>query len=180
MWIMSDRVLERMQELMDIKDREVIELRDEIAKRDRERVDRDWVWARHRVEDMSGLPLPRIELRLVSETSYRQDWELLLVNSEYGDEEYVVPLNASSTSGGSLARRSIQENLLETGVMTVDQFDFLPSIFTEFNRRHCEMGLASIFVVRDGGWLFKNMGDNNRVVKDTLTRLDWVNPSYVK
>jgi hypothetical protein len=154
-----------MQELMDIRDQELEGLRNEIARRDKLIDDRDWSWCRHRCEDGSGLPVPRIELRMVVDKRFRQEWEILYVTRNYGPEEYLIPFGACNVTS------AYQEMSELPGIgesIPGNQWSWLPSLFVDFTKRVLELGLPGLISTRDRVWLWRGPVDD---VGAMLTRV---------
>ncbi len=104
---MSDAssVEKRLQELLDIRDRELADLRQKIEKEERSR---DWRWTMHRerpVDDYPDLPVPRLEMRV--EQIYEGTWSavdfvMLLVYRHHLGHIVYVPIEITRRTGGAI------------------------------------------------------------------------------
>lgn len=95
---------DRLQELLDLKDRELDGLREALAKYEEPR---EWRWMMHtdRQEDTHDLPVPRLEM--TCEPVYEglwsvQTWTYCLVYRHFLGHLVWVPLGETKRTGGSM------------------------------------------------------------------------------
>lgn len=93
----------RLQELLDIKDEQLSQLSEEnsILRRQLD-FGVDWMLHQRLSPSDDGLPVPRLEFRLVDNTDYHMESVILLVYRSSPGEVSGVPLGYSKTSGGGI------------------------------------------------------------------------------
>lgn len=96
--------VERLEELLNAKDREIEELRDQLREIEDQR---EWRWTMHTdaKEDAHDLPVPRLQIECepIYEGSWSaQTWTYSMVYRHFLGHLVFVPLGATKRTGGSM------------------------------------------------------------------------------
>jgi hypothetical protein len=93
---------QRLQELLDAKDREIEALSERIEELENV-ADEDWTWCKRRViEEPQTLPVPRLEIRCIQlDEWHRFRWEYALIYRHTTGEIICSPMGETSVNGGS-------------------------------------------------------------------------------
>ena len=97
--------VERLTELLDIKDEELDELRKQVSNYERAELDHPWSWCIHsESKDEQTLSVPRLELRWTAIKGDRYNWlcTYALVYRHLCDQFVTVPLGCDSQRRGRL------------------------------------------------------------------------------
>ena len=164
---MSKVLTARLQELLDIREAEMRDLQHQLDRYREVAEEVDWRWARHRRQPVGGLPVPRLQLSMLRDEGYAQEWDLCLVVRTWGSDENMIPITASRRSGGSLLR--VGSDFPLTSKASILEFDFLPGIFTDLVRTAKSMpGIMPVVVIGEHGWRWEvsdAIPDGERMVK---------------
>lgn len=147
-------VTKRLEELLNLKD-EQLEQKDEEICRQSETIRQleyqlefgvDWM--RHRYTKLKDetLPVPRIELMLVVNQDYCQEYRLSLVLSNVGSDVSYVPLGYSKRSGTTLEDLASLPNQENIDVRLLHQ---MPSLITDGSRQMSALKIPMYVVLSE-------------------------------
>ncbi|KWT98318.1 MULTISPECIES: hypothetical protein [unclassified Variovorax] len=136
----------RLEELLDLKDVELEEAEERIRTLERE-IDFGVDWMRHEPlpRDESGLPLPRIELRVIPNTHYCFEAEVTLALAQRDGSVRFVPLSYSKVSGRALDL----EQFPTSGVLPDRQISDLPGLVNDACFHMDKTGIGAFVVLDD-------------------------------
>lgn len=97
--------IERLEEMLNEKDRELVGLRNQLEARD---YGEQWAWMRQRKsEEVEGLPVPRLEIRWVTNDSWSCVAEYNLVYQHFLGDVLVQPFSVTKQTGARDGRPRI-------------------------------------------------------------------------
>jgi hypothetical protein len=95
--------IDRLTELLDLKDRQLEEQHEQIATMERQVRDGvDWMLHHRRTPEEETLPVPRLELRIVDNWEHAVESEVCLVVAERDSRISAIPMGYSKRSGAGL------------------------------------------------------------------------------
>lgn len=119
---------ERLLELLEIRDAELEQARNSAEDLRRQiKWGIDWMYQERGAGLGGDLPVPRLELTLLGNDGYGQEYEVVLVVAHRDSQVSRVPLAHSKNSGATLDL----EALPTTGELPVDQHHVLPGLFSD-------------------------------------------------
>jgi len=96
--------IQRLEELLEEKDARIVELENEREYLNEKNHSDRWKWTRHSTPEEGNLPVPRLEIRCVNESTrpewYNYSWIYSLVYRHLLGHLVGVPLGSTSCSGG--------------------------------------------------------------------------------
>jgi hypothetical protein len=123
----NEKTIVRLQELLDLRDIELETLQGANADLQRQiTFGVDWMRQR-RGYLAAGLPVPRLELTLLSNEAHVQEFEVVLVNANRDGTCTRVPLEYSKRSGN----RMRTDQFPDTGDIPVALHDYFPGTFSD-------------------------------------------------
>ena len=104
---------DRLQELLDIKDREIDELREKLAEYEEPT---EWRWMMHtdRKDDTHDLPVPRLEMRcepVYEDTWSAQTWTYCIVYRHFLGHLVWVPMGQTKRTGNRMDEPPMLDDL---------------------------------------------------------------------
>ena len=136
----------RLEELLDLKDTQLSEAHGRIDALERQ-INFGVDWMRHESiqHDHSGLPLPRIEMRVIPCNHYCCEAEVRLALAQRDGRVSFVPLAYSKVSGGSFEL----EDFPTSGALAARQISGLPGLVNDACFHMEKTGLPAFVVLDD-------------------------------
>jgi hypothetical protein len=121
----TETTVQRLQELLEVKDEQLQAQRDELATLERQlRFGVDWMLHSLVKAERDALPSPRIEMAITQNTSRYQEVQVSLVLPQLDSTVVRVPLSYSKRSGSALDPQSFPS----VGELSSEQIGALPGL----------------------------------------------------
>lgn len=136
--------------LIEQREHELAEAREENSRlRDEVRRAVDWMYQTRSMDDEDGLPVPRVQLTLMSNEYSQQHWMVSLVRKEWDGCIARIPLSSSRVSGapfviGDIFRQAVPGQSVNNLVL-----NRMPRLVNELCFAHEELRLDAYVVVED-------------------------------